>query len=73
MLTLVLGNKSYSSWSLRPYVALRHVGVPFEEKIIPLDQPNTAAEIARYSPSGRVPVLVDGDTRVWDSLAICEY
>jgi glutathione S-transferase len=73
MLTLVLGNKNYSSWSLRPYVALRHVGVPFEEKVIPLDQPNTAAEIARYSPSGRVPVLVDGDARVWDSLAICEY
>jgi glutathione S-transferase len=73
MLTLVLGNKNYSSWSLRPYVALRQVGVPFEEKVIPLDQPQSAAEIARYSPSGRVPVLLDGDARIWDSLAICEY
>jgi glutathione S-transferase len=73
MLTLILGNKNYSSWSLRPYVALKHTGAPFEEKVIPLDQPTTAAEIAKYSPSGRVPVLLDGDTRIWDSLAICEY
>src|SRR5580692_12599205 len=72
-LTLVLGNKNYSSWSLRPWLVLKHVGVPFEEKVVPLDQPETAAEIARFSPSGRLPVLLDGETRVWDSLAIAEY
>jgi glutathione S-transferase len=72
-LILVLGNKNYSSWSLRPWLVLKHVGVPFEEKVIPLDQPQTGAEIARFSPSGRVPVLLDGETRVWDSLAIAEY
>ncbi len=72
-LKIVLGNKSYSSWSLRPWLVLKHLGVPFEEQVIPLDQPSTAEEIRKHSPSGRVPVLVDGDTVVWDSLAICEH
>jgi glutathione S-transferase len=72
-LTLILGNKNYSSWSLRPWLALKHVGVPFREVIVALDQPTTAAQIARYSPSGRVPVLQHGELSIWDSLAICEY
>ncbi len=72
-LKIVIGNKKYSSWSLRGWLALKHVGVPFEEILIPLDQPNTQEQIARYSPSGRVPTLIDGDVVVWDSLAICEH
>lgn len=70
---LVIGNKNYSSWSLRPWLVLEHAGIPFREHLIPLDQPTTAADIARFSPAGRVPVLVDGDLAVWDSMAICEY
>jgi glutathione S-transferase len=72
-LTLVVGSKNYSSWSLRPYLALAHTGQPFREVVIALDEPTTAAEIARYSPSGRVPVLQHGALSIWDSLAICEY
>ncbi len=72
-LTLVIANRNYSSWSLRAWLFLKHVGVPFQEIRIPLDQPDTHAQIARYSPSGRVPVLLDGELAVWDSLAICEY
>ncbi len=70
---IVLGNKNYSSWSLRAWFVLEHFGILHEEQVIPLDQPSSAAEIARFSPSGRVPVLVDGDLVIWDSLAICEY
>lgn len=70
---LVIGNKSYSSWSLRPWLMLKHAGAPFEEQLIPFEQPDTAARIAQVSPSGRVPVLVDGALTVWDSLAIGEY
>ncbi|WP_223642008.1 glutathione S-transferase family protein [Corallococcus sp. EGB] len=72
-LTLVVGSKNYSSWSLRPYLALAHTGQPFQEVLVPLDTPETAALIALHSPSGRVPVLKHGDTLVWDSLSICEY
>ncbi|NRD58136.1 glutathione S-transferase family protein [Corallococcus exiguus] len=72
-LTLVVGSKNYSSWSLRPYLALAHTGQPFREVLVPLDTPETAALIALHSPSGRVPVLKHGDTVVWDSLSICEY
>ncbi|NBD13780.1 glutathione S-transferase family protein [Corallococcus silvisoli] len=72
-LTLVVGSKNFSSWSLRPYLALAHTGQPFHEVLVPLDTPETAALIALHSPSGRVPVLKHGDTVVWDSLAICEY
>jgi glutathione S-transferase len=72
-LTLVVGSKNYSSWSLRPYLALAHTGQPFKEVVIALDQPDTAANIARWSPTGRVPVLYHGSLLVWDSLAICEY
>jgi len=72
-LTLVVASKNYSSWSLRPYLALAHTGQPFQEVVIPLDTPDTAAAIARYSPSGRLPALIHGDVAIWDSLAICEY
>jgi glutathione S-transferase len=73
MLVLVIGDKQLSSWSLRPWMLLRHVGLPFEEVSLPLDSERFRSEIRRHSPTGRVPVLVDGTRRVWDSLAICEY
>ena len=72
-LTLVIGNKNYSSWSLRPWLAMQVAGIPFEEVIIQLDTPETRANILKWSPAGRVPVLIDGDTTVWESLAILEY
>ena len=73
MLKLVIGNKNYSSWSMRPWVLMTQAAIPFEEVQIWLAEPDTAAQIARYSPSGTVPVLLDGAHRIWDSLAICEY
>ncbi|VUX46314.1 Glutathione S-transferase [Candidatus Defluviicoccus seviourii] len=72
-LTLVIANKTYSSWSLRAWLALKMTGAAFEEIVVPLDQPTTASDIARHSPTGRVPVLKDGALTVWDSLAITEY
>lgn len=73
MLRLIVANKNYSSWSLRPWLVLRAAKLPFEEVVIPLDQPETEAAIAKVSPSRRVPVLEDDGLRVWDSLAIAEY
>lgn len=70
---LVIANKNYSSWSMRPWLVLQHFRIPFEEIRILLDQPDSHENIVRYSPSGRVPGLVDGAVTVWDSLAICEY
>ena len=70
---LVIGNKNYSSWSLRPWLAMKVLGIPFEEKRIPLYGPDSKRELLRYSPAGKVPCLVDGELRVWDSLAILEY
>jgi glutathione S-transferase len=70
---LVIGNKNYSSWSLRAWLLLREAGIPFEEEIIGFNEPDFADRVRRYSPVGRVPVLVDGDLVVWDSLAIAEY
>ncbi|MEP5766608.1 MAG: glutathione S-transferase family protein [Halieaceae bacterium] len=70
---LVIGNKNYSSWSMRPWLALRKAGVDFDERLIPLDTPQFAEEIADYSPTRRVPVLWDQGICIWDSLAICEY
>lgn len=69
---LVIGNKNYSSWSLRPWLALTQAGITFEERRIVLDRQQTKAEILRHSPSGKVPCLIDDDRLVWDSLAICE-
>ncbi len=72
--TLVVGNKNYSSWSMRPWVALKGVGIPFEEVSIPLyTGAADKARILAVTPSGKVPALVDGDITVWDSLAIIEY
>lgn len=72
-LTLVIANKNYSSWSLRAWLMLKQVGVPFEEIVVPLRQPETRATILRYSPTGKVPCLIDGPITVWESLAIGEY
>ncbi len=72
-LTLVIGNKNYSSWSMRPWVAMTAFGIPFSEVRVLLDQPDTATRIAEYSAAGRVPVLIAGEMTIWDSLAICEY
>jgi glutathione S-transferase len=73
MLSLVIGNKQLSSWSLRPWLLLRHVDLPFKEIALTLDVPEFAGAVRQYSSAGRVPVLVDGEVRVWDSLAIIEY
>lgn len=72
-LTLYLGNKNYSSWSLRPWLAARQAGIAFDEVVIPLYQPATRETVLKYSPSGRVPALRHGEVTVWESLAICEY
>jgi glutathione S-transferase len=74
-LTLVIGNKNYSSWSMRPWLAMRASGIAFEEVFIPLytDDKADRDRILSFSRSGKVPSLVDGDITVWDSLAIIEY
>src|SRR5690349_12943565 len=72
-LTLYVGSKRYSSWSLRPYLALAQAGADFECKTILLDQPDTKAKIGDVNPAGKVPVLHDDKLVIWDSLAICEY
>jgi len=72
-LALYIGNKNYSSWSLRPWLALKQAGAPFEEVVIPLSQPTTKAALAAQSPTGRVPLLRHGGLRIWESLAIAEY
>ncbi len=73
MLRLVIGDKQLSSWSLRPWILARHLGIPLEEIRLPLDTPCFREQIGRYSPARRVPVLLDRDLAIWDSLAICEY
>ncbi len=71
---IVIGDKQWSSWSLRPWLALKRTGIAFEEVPVALRQGEaTAAEIGQYSPSRLAPALIDGDLTVWDSLAICEY
>ena len=72
-LQLTIGNKNYSSWSLRPWILMKHLGLSFIERLIPLDTPEFARDIATISPTRRVPVLRHGDLQIWDSLAICEY
>ena len=73
---LLIGNKNYSSWSMRPWVLMRQLGIHFEEVMLRLDFAEHSAfrrEVARFSPAGRVPVLLDDDFSVWDTLAIIEY
>jgi glutathione S-transferase len=72
-LTLHVGSRRYSSWSLRPYLALAHSGAKFETRVILLDQADSKANIQKVTPAGRVPVLHAGELVIWDSLAICEY
>lgn len=70
---LVVANKNYSSWSLRPWIAMTVAGIPFTEEVIPLDRPDTKERIAAHSRAGRLPVLRHGKITVWESLAILEY
>ncbi len=70
---LIVGNKNYSSWSLRAWLLLRQAGIPFEEESLSFNAADFDERVLRYSPAGRVPVLVDGEVAVWDSLAIAEY
>jgi glutathione S-transferase len=73
MYQLYIGNKNYSSWSLRPWVLMRELVIPFEEHVVPFDPGSSWEKFRVFSPSGKVPCLVDGGTVVWDSLAIAEY
>jgi glutathione S-transferase len=72
-LTLIIGNKNYSSWSLRPWIAMKVAGIPFHEVVISLDAPDFKARVGAISGTGKVPVLSDGNVHVWESLAILEY
>jgi glutathione S-transferase len=73
MPTLVIANKCYSSWSLRPWLLMKQLGVAFDEITIPLDLPDTKERVLKHSPAGKVPILIDGDVTVWESVAIMEY
>jgi glutathione S-transferase len=77
MLSLYIGNKNYSSWSMRPWVLLKQAGIPFTERMVRFDtfdaDSRFKSEVLKVNPGGRVPVLVDEGLAVWDSLAICEY
>jgi glutathione S-transferase len=72
-LKLVLGNKNYSSWSMRPWIAMKVAGIPFEEEVISLNAPEFKSRVSKFSGTGKVPVLIDGDVKVWESLAILDY
>ncbi|MBV9967820.1 MAG: glutathione S-transferase N-terminal domain-containing protein, partial [Alphaproteobacteria bacterium] len=72
-LTIYLGNKNYSSWSLRAWLVLKRTTVAFDEVVVPLYEPASRQTILKYSPSGRLPALKHGELTIWDSLAICEY
>jgi len=70
---LIIGNKNYSSWSLRPWIALKVAGITFEEEVISLDAKDFKARVSKVSGTGKVPALADGNVHVWESLAILEY
>jgi len=70
---LIIGNKNYSSWSFRPWIALKVAGIAFDEEVISLYVDGGREQILKHSPAGKVPILIDGDVRVWESLAILEY
>jgi glutathione S-transferase len=72
-LTLVIGNKNYSSWSFRPWIAMKAASIAFDEVVISLNAPDFKARVSKISGTGKVPVLVDGEVHVWESLAILEY
>ena len=72
-LHLVVGNKNYSSWSMRPWIGMKVAGIPFDETVTPIYQPGAKEKLLTYSPAGKVPILLDDDVRVWESLAILEY
>ena len=72
-LKLIIGNKNYSSWSMRPWIAMKVAGIAFEETVISLNAPEFKAHVGPVSGTGKVPVLIDNDVRVWESLAILEY
>lgn len=72
-LKLVIGNKNYSSWSMRPWIGLKAAGIAFDEEVISLYVDGSREQILKHSPGGKVPVLIDGDLHVWESLAILEY
>ena len=72
-LKLVVTNKAYSSWSLRPWILLAQLKIPFEEVVVPMDQPDSRANMLKYAPTGKCPSLHDGKIAVWESLAIIEY
>jgi glutathione S-transferase len=73
MYQLFIGNKNYSSWSLRPWLLATQLEIPFEEQLVPFDEGGSWNKFRKFSPTGLVPCLVDGETTVWDSLAIAEY
>lgn len=72
-LRLVIGNRNYSSWSMRPWVLMRQLGIEFEEVQISLREEGSLERKLSYSPAGKVPVLLDGELRIWESLAIVEH
>ena len=70
---LIIGNKNYSSWSMRPWIAMKQIGLAFEEVVIPMNQPETRARMLEHSPTGLVPTLIDGDVTIFETIAILEY
>jgi glutathione S-transferase len=72
-LKLIIGNKNYSSWSLRPWLAMKVAGVPFDEEVVSLDSADFKSRMSKISGSGKVPALADGNVLIWESLAILEY